>query len=204
MYWVRRVSVTRRVWRLFGTDSSETLQPFPTNLENLNWKRQFYLTTSVAFILVQGVPLRIEIGPRDLKANQVVIVRRDNGDKVSMRWIGENCTQVSSLVNARRNVNLIILVTRKNCQELVRKCTCMKIELEFGILVCVEKIKLENTEKNRRSKDGNQQQTQLTFSLKIPRGTLKNTVFYWEIRFLATITLNGPQIYWKSDFLPKG
>ena len=30
----------------------------------------------------QGVPIRIEVGPRDVKAEQVVIVRRDNGAKV--------------------------------------------------------------------------------------------------------------------------
>lgn len=30
---------------------------------------------------VRGVPVRIEIGPRDVKANQVVVVRRDTGEK---------------------------------------------------------------------------------------------------------------------------
>ena len=35
-------------------------------------------------------------------------------------------------------------------------------ELEFGVLVFVEGGKLENPEKNPRSKDENQQQTQLT------------------------------------------
>ena len=39
---------------------------------------------------MQGVPLRIEVGPRDLKAEQAVVVRRDNGDKVSVRCIHEN------------------------------------------------------------------------------------------------------------------
>ena len=41
-------------------------------------------------IPIQGVPLRIEVGPRDLKAEQAVVVRRDNGDKVSARCIHEN------------------------------------------------------------------------------------------------------------------
>ncbi len=31
---------------------------------------------------LKGVPLRIEIGPRDLEANQVVLVRRDNNEKI--------------------------------------------------------------------------------------------------------------------------
>ena len=41
-------------------------------------------------ISAQGVPLRIEVGPRDLKAEQAVVVRRDNGDKVSVKCIHEN------------------------------------------------------------------------------------------------------------------
>jgi len=39
-------------------------------------------------ISVQGVPLRIEIGPRDLKAEQAVVVRRDNGDKETIKQAG--------------------------------------------------------------------------------------------------------------------
>ena len=30
---------------------------------------------------LKGIPLRIEIGPKDLEKNQVVLVRRDNGEK---------------------------------------------------------------------------------------------------------------------------
>jgi prolyl-tRNA synthetase len=33
----------------------------------------------------KGVPVRIEIGPRDLANNSVVIVRRDNGEKITVR-----------------------------------------------------------------------------------------------------------------------
>jgi len=31
-----------------------------------------------------GVPLRLEIGPRDIEKNQVVLVRRDNGEKITV------------------------------------------------------------------------------------------------------------------------
>lgn len=34
---------------------------------------------------LKGIPLRIEIGPRDIKAKQVVLVRRDNGRKSSIK-----------------------------------------------------------------------------------------------------------------------
>lgn len=34
---------------------------------------------------MKGIPLRIEIGPRDLKENKVVLVRRDNGSKIEVK-----------------------------------------------------------------------------------------------------------------------
>jgi len=33
-----------------------------------------------------GIPLRIEIGPKDLKNKEVIFVRRDNGKKESVAW----------------------------------------------------------------------------------------------------------------------
>ena len=33
---------------------------------------------------LKGVPLRIEIGPKDIAKNQVIVVRRDNNNKVSV------------------------------------------------------------------------------------------------------------------------
>ena len=42
-----------------------------------------------------------------------------------------------------------------------------------------------------------------SWTLEISRGTLKNTIFYRYIRSFAGKTVNGPQIYWKSSFLPK-
>ena len=42
-------------------------------------------------------------------------------------------------------------------------CTCIKVELEFRVSVFVEGGKPENPEKNPRSKDENQQQTQPTY-----------------------------------------
>ena len=36
---------------------------------------------------MKGVPLRVEIGPKDMEKNQCVLVRRDNGEK-SLRLPG--------------------------------------------------------------------------------------------------------------------
>jgi prolyl-tRNA synthetase len=37
---------------------------------------------------MKGVPLRLELGPRDLEAEQVVVVRRDSGVKEPLPWTG--------------------------------------------------------------------------------------------------------------------
>ncbi|KAL4237700.1 hypothetical protein ACF0H5_002415 [Mactra antiquata] len=47
---------------------------------------------------LKGVPLRAELGPRDLKQNQVVIVRRDNGEKMTLKLDGIT-KQITDLLN---------------------------------------------------------------------------------------------------------
>jgi len=37
---------------------------------------------------LKGVPIRLEVGPKDIKANQYVVVRRDTGEKIVMRKCG--------------------------------------------------------------------------------------------------------------------
>lgn len=34
---------------------------------------------------LKGVPLRIELGPKDMKQNQLIAVRRDTGEKVPLK-----------------------------------------------------------------------------------------------------------------------
>jgi len=41
--------------------------------------------------ILQGVPLRVELGPRDIKQGQVVVVRRDTGEKLTLKK--DNITQ---------------------------------------------------------------------------------------------------------------
>ncbi|MFH2021558.1 MAG: proline--tRNA ligase [archaeon] len=35
---------------------------------------------------LKGVPIRLELGPKDLQNEQVIAVRRDNGNKVAIKW----------------------------------------------------------------------------------------------------------------------
>jgi len=36
----------------------------------------------------RGVPIRIELGPKDVQSHQVVVVRRDTGEKITLPWEG--------------------------------------------------------------------------------------------------------------------
>ena len=38
----------------------------------------------MAGFFFQGVPIRLEVGPKDVKADGFVAVRRDTGDKIKM------------------------------------------------------------------------------------------------------------------------
>ena len=45
---------------------------------------------------MKGVPIRLEIGPKDIENNQCVLVRRDTGDKevVSLEGVGDQINQM--------------------------------------------------------------------------------------------------------------
>ncbi len=49
---------------------------------------------------VKGVPLRIEIGPKDLKDKQATLVRRDTGEKNSVKLKKCNASHISSVLDA--------------------------------------------------------------------------------------------------------
>ena len=52
---------------------------------------------------MKGVPLRLELGPRDIENNQCVICRRDNGEKitVSLDELEELARTAGAVVSAR-------------------------------------------------------------------------------------------------------
>ncbi len=49
---------------------------------------------------LRGIPLRLEIGPRDLDQNQAIMVRRDTGEKraVNLDSVGEDCAEMLHLI----------------------------------------------------------------------------------------------------------
>ena len=85
------VGVARRVGRVAGTarlrihiDARDGIKPGAKYYE---WE-------------LRGIPLRLELGPRDLAANQGVLVRRDTREKrpVSLDTIGEDVADTLSLI----------------------------------------------------------------------------------------------------------
>ena len=55
---------------------------------------------------LRGIPLRLEFGPRDLDANQCVLVRRDNRVKrtVTLASIGEDVAELLSMIQTDMRV----------------------------------------------------------------------------------------------------
>ena len=51
---------------------------------------------------MKGVPLRVEIGPRDIENGQVVVVRRDNGEKTFVK-MDDLSTEIPKLLTAVRD-----------------------------------------------------------------------------------------------------
>jgi len=102
---------------------------------------------------LKGIPLRIEIGPKDIQKKQVVVVRRDNGKKIIIKE-GQLTKKISqllediqkSLFNKARNFLKDNIRTVKNYEEFkevieekrgfIRACWC-------GNESCEEKIKEE-------------------------------------------------------------
>ena len=51
---------------------------------------------------IKGVPIRIELGKKDYESSEVRVVRRDNGEKLQMKW-DELATEVPHLLNKIHN-----------------------------------------------------------------------------------------------------
>ena len=68
---------------------------------------------------LQGIPLRIEIGPRDVENNQVVIVRRDTREKIFV-----------PVIELRNKINNLLVVMQK---EMLDKAKAMREEFTFMI-----------------------------------------------------------------------
>lgn len=102
----------------------------------------------------KGVPLRIEIGPKDLEKRQVVFARRDNGKKSNVSWTKLNSTTKKFLDDIQKSLfKRAKDFLEKNTYEINSYDEFKKIIKDGGFIKafwcgksdCEEKIKKETT-----------------------------------------------------------
>lgn len=100
---------------------------------------------------MKGVPIRLEVGPKDIEKNQVVLVRRDNGEKIVVK-MDEIETKIPELLEDIHNSlfekakkimdeKTNIAVSMDEFKEIVEKKTGFVKAMWCGDHACEEKIK---------------------------------------------------------------
>lgn len=108
---------------------------------------------------MRGIPLRIEIGPKDIEAGQCVVVRRDNGEKTTI-LIDELSVKVTEILNtmqkdmlerarAHRDAHTYTAVTYDEFKETVAKKPGFIKAMWCGDEACELQIKDETTATSR-------------------------------------------------------
>lgn len=102
---------------------------------------------------MKGVPVRIEIGPKDLENNQVVLVRRDTGEKISISIDGIENEIVNILDNIQKSLYERALKSREEKTRMVKDMDEFEkiLELKPGFIKAMwcEDIKCEDVIKER-------------------------------------------------------
>lgn len=108
---------------------------------------------------MRGIPLRVEIGPKDIEASKAVIVRRDNGEKITVafdeleRKVGEllEIIQTEMLERARnhRDEHTSVATNYEEFKEAVLKKPGFIKAMWCGDAACEEKIKEDTTATSR-------------------------------------------------------
>ena len=106
---------------------------------------------------MKGIPLRLELGPKDLTKKQVVLVRRDTGSKKFVKWANlskavqkELDDMQSKLFNKARKFLNTSIVEVKSIAELKKAVNDKKIALAHwcGSIESEEKIKAKTGAKS--------------------------------------------------------
>ena len=104
---------------------------------------------------MRGIPLRIEMGPRDIEANQVIIVRRDTSEKITVS-IDELQTKVGELLDTmqkemlerarkHRDAHTYVAKNYDEFKEIVATKPGFVKAMWCGDQACEDKIKEETT-----------------------------------------------------------
>ena len=108
---------------------------------------------------MRGIPVRIEMGPRDIEANQAIVVRRDNGEKVcvSIDELPEKIDEIlktmqkEMLENARNHIDshTTTAVDYDEFKDAVANKPGFIKAMWCGNQECEDKIKEETTATSR-------------------------------------------------------
>lgn len=108
---------------------------------------------------MRGIPLRVEIGPKDIEQNQCVIVRRDTREKVIVSLdelenkIGEMLEQMQKdmfeRAKAHRESHTVVATTWEDFKEAIREQRGFVKSMWCGCKECEEAIKEETTASTR-------------------------------------------------------
>ena len=108
---------------------------------------------------MRGIPLRIEMGPRDIEANQAVIVRRDNGEKTVVSLdeidakVGELLdtmqTEMLERARAHREAHTTVALNYDEFKDAVANKPGFIKAMWCGGQECEDKIKEETTATSR-------------------------------------------------------
>ncbi len=108
---------------------------------------------------MRGIPLRVEIGPKDIEAGQCVVVRRDNGEKTTV-LIDELSLKVTEILDtmqremlerarAHRDAHTYTAVTYEEFKETVAKKSGFIKAMWCGDEACELQIKEDTTATSR-------------------------------------------------------
>ena len=108
---------------------------------------------------MRGIPMRIEIGPRDIENNQAILARRDTGEKITI-CLDDIETEVAKLLDtiqsdmlekarAHRDAHTTIAVTYDEFKDAVANKPGFVKAMWCGDVECENKIKEDTTATSR-------------------------------------------------------
>ena len=108
---------------------------------------------------MRGIPVRVEIGPKDIEANQAILVRRDTGDKVTVA-LDELESKVSEILNTmqkemlerareHRDAHTSVAVNYDEFKDAIATKPGFVKSMWCGNQECEDKIKEETTATSR-------------------------------------------------------
>jgi len=108
---------------------------------------------------MRGIPVRIEMGPRDIEANQAIIVRRDTREKITVSLddvkdkVGEILEtmqkEMLERAKAHRDAHTFVAVNYEEFKEIVATKPGFIKAMWCGDQACEDKIKQETTATSR-------------------------------------------------------